>query len=323
MKVLFALFIALSIAYAGNIRNRLHYEYAFQQYTRENNKNYPTSDEYVYRLQVFADNMDKIEEHNSKASSYKLGLNRFADLTEAEFERSIESGSRSKSNANKKQPVKTNAGEIPTEIDWTTKGAVSQVKDQGACGSCWAFSVTGALESAYYLKNKVMLDLSEQELVDCSGSYGNQGCNGGLEAQGYRFVADKGLCSQVDYPYHAKDESCKTTCKSVISTSGYVQIPEGEAELAEAVSLHPVSVAVNASPIQLYKSGIFTGSCSPNLNHAVLGVGYGAENGVKFWKIKNSWGKKWGEEGYFRLLKDNGSAGGLCGCALDDTYPTL
>lgn len=323
MKVLFALFIALSIAYAGNIRNRLHYEYAFQQYTRENNINYATSDEFVYRLQVFADNMDKIEEHNSQISSYKLGLTQFADLTESEFESSLSVGGRLKSSNTVPEYSDYKAINVPESIDWEEKGAVSSVKNQGQCGSCWAFSVAAALESFYYLQNGVMLDLAEQQLVDCSRSYGNRGCSGGLEKYGYTYVKDHGLCSEEDYPYHAKDETCKETCKSVITSKGYVQLPRGEVKLAASIAEHPVSVSVNATPLQLYKSGIFDSTCTAAVNHAVLGVGYGIENDVKFWKIKNSWGLSWGENGYFRLKKDTGTTDGLCGVSSDSTYPKL
>lgn len=323
MRSLLVLAVLLAIAYSANIRSRLHYEYAFEEFRRLNGKTYATSEEYVYRLQVFADNMDKIEIHNAAPATWTMGINQFSDLTETEFQQSKFCGGLAMNKKLGSRKLKQSNGVTAEEVDWTTKGAVSDVKDQAQCGSCWAFSATGSLESAYFLKNKEMVLFSEQQLVDCSGEYGNMGCNGGLMTSAFDYIVDHGLCSSADYPYHAKDEKCKTTCKTAVSIKSYVELQPTEAALAEGTTAQPISVALNASPIQSYKKGIFSGACSDALNHGVLMVGYGEENGVKYWKVKNSWGARWGEQGYFRLKKDVTQKGGLCGIAEMTCYPEL
>lgn len=324
MNTLIIAVLLVAAVLGGNIRNRVHYEYAFESFIRDFAKSYATSDEYVYRLQVFADNLDQIEIHNSVPSTYKLGVNQFTDMTQEEFSSSRFVNGYHSSLANYASNFVSKKDFVaPESVDWTTKGAVTAVKDQAQCGSCWAFSATGGLEGVYFIKNNVLKTFSEQQLVDCSSSYGNKGCNGGLMASAYGYVKDHGLCVEGDYPYHAKDESCKTTCTSAVSISSFVSIKGSEPKLAEAVAEQPVPVAINASPLSSYKSGIFTGFCLPQLNHGVLAVGYGVENGKKYWKVKNSWGSSWGESGYFRLEKDILVAWGQCGIAQDAVYPVI
>lgn len=323
MKFTIIAILLVSIAYSANIRNRVHYEYAFQNFLKENSKNYATSDEYVYRLQVFADNLDKIEKHNALGLTYTFSLNRFGDITEKEFQENYLSKPRSRK-LDHKNPEVSKVDAVPESIDWSTKGAVTKVKDQGACGSCWSFGTTGALEGAYFIKNKELKSFSEQQLVDCSGPYKNEGCNGGITGWAYEYIKDHGLCTEEDYPYHARDEKCKDNqCKAAVHITDYVINEPNEVALVEAIVLGPVAVDLDATPMMFYSKGIIQGDCPIELTHSVLGVGYGEENGVKYYKMKNSWGGKWGEEGYFRIIRDSGKKEGQCGLVLNTVYPIL
>ena len=192
------------------------------------------------------------------------------------------------------------------DIDWTSKGAVSRVKNQGQCGSCWAFSATGVCESAAKLKNNEDVDLSEQQLVDCSGSYGNHGCNGGWPSSALKYVAANGEASEIEYPYHAKTETCSKKGGN-FHIAGQ-KAASGCSGLASAIMTQPQSVTVDASRWSGYHNGVFS-NCGSSINHAVLLVGMSSgENGDGFWKIKNSWGSSWGENGFIRVSsksKDN------------------
>lgn len=189
-------------------------------------------------------------------------------------------------------------------IDWTSKSTA--VRNQGYCGSCWAFAALGAMEAAYKMKGTVV-DLSEQQLVDCSGSYGNGGCNGGWIANAFRYIKDKKIATESAYPYVFKTMACATTTGTYAITS-YLEA-RGCSALASALALRPVSVAVDATNWSSYKTGLFS-NCSTNLNHGVLVVG----GNSSYWKIKNSWGTGWGESGYMRLKPNN-----ICGIC---SYPT-
>lgn len=188
------------------------------------------------------------------------------------------------------------------EVDWTTKGAVSRVKNQGSCGSCWAFSAVGTLESWALLNNR-QVDLSEQQLVDCSGKYGNAGCNGGYNYQGLAYVKDHGITDQNSYPYVAKTQHCQKEGGDFKINS--VQSARGCDALVTAISARPVGVSADATNWSKYSSGVFT-NCSTHLNHDILLVG--VSDG--YWKIKNSWGTGWGESGFIRLAR--GNTCGIC-----------
>jgi C1A family cysteine protease len=288
-------------------------------------KVYP-ADEFFHRYETFKSNLAFVRDHNARFyagnESYHVDVNHFADHTREEFSQ--------KYHGYKKMAPRfpANSGShdltsLPETVDWTEEGAVTNVKDQGNCGSCWAFSATGALEGIEAIKEGKLVPLSEQQLVDCSGSYGNQGCNGGLMDYAFEYVKDKGLCSEGDYPYNAKGGSCKK-CQSALSAkiNGYVDVKaRSEDDLQSAVAMQPVSVAIEADQIgfQLYSGGVFDGRCGENLDHGVLVVGYGEDNGQKYWKVKNSWSSKWGEQGYIRLIRGKNK----CGISNDASYPLI
>lgn len=189
--------------------------------------------------------------------------------------------------------------------------------------SCWAFSTTGAVEGAAFVSGGKLPNLSEQELVDCDHN-GDNGCNGGLMDHAFQWIQEKGgICAESEYAYHATQEQCHE-CKQVVKVSGFVDVnPNDETALKAAVAKQPVSVAIEADQreFQFYKSGVFDKTCGTQLDHGVLVVGYGVEDSKKFWKVKNSWGAAWGENGYIRLARELGPEGGQCGIAMVPSYP--
>lgn len=221
-----------------------------------------------------------------------------------------------------------NAGDdLPASVDWREKGAVAPVKNQGQCGSCWAFSTVGAVEGINQIVTGELISLSEQELVDCDKAY-NQGCNGGLMDYAFDFIKKNGgIDTETDYPYTARDGKCDQNRKKnakVVSIDGYEDVPENDEQaLKKAVAHQPVSVAIEAGgrAFQLYESGVFTGLCGTDLDHGVVAVGYGTEDGNDYWIVRNSWGSSWGEAGYIRLHRNANVTTGKCGIALEASYP--
>ena len=305
----------------------------FEDWAVAYGRTYNSATERDYRETVFSRNLAKVIHHNSHNHSYWYTLNKFADLTRREFAaKYIRGGYNALSTRARNYNWNLNnstLSALPTSVDWRSKGAVTPVKDQGQCGSCWAFSTVGSTEGAWFLSNGTLVSLSEQQLVDCSQKQGNQGCNGGLMDYGFQYVIDnKVLTTEAAYPYTAQDGTCKAVGKPVgARLSGFTDVPtNSELALMTAVSQRPVSVAVEAdqSVFQLYGGGVMTKSCGTNLDHGVLAVGYGTLGGQDYWLVKNSWGADWGDAGYIMLGRGaKFGATGQCGIQMDPSYPLV
>eukprot|EP00020_Sapocribrum_chincoteaguense_P002379 CAMPEP_0170738316 /NCGR_PEP_ID=MMETSP0437-20130122/4583_1 /TAXON_ID=0 /ORGANISM="Sexangularia sp." /LENGTH=321 /DNA_ID=CAMNT_0011076737 /DNA_START=88 /DNA_END=1053 /DNA_ORIENTATION=- len=321
---MFVLALAASTALASPIQS------AFKEFTATHNKVYDDA-EFAHRFSVFADNYKFVQEHNALGRSYTVGLNLFADLTNEEFVR-MYTGYKYKE---AEGPFATfDATALPDKVDWTAKGAVTPVKNQGACGSCWSFSATGSMEGAHFLAGNKLVGLSEQNLVDCSTAQGNMGCNGGLMDDAFKYViSNHGIDSEESYPYTATGPNqCQFKAEDVVANiSSYQDIPSGnETALQAAVaSVGPISVAIDASEysFQLYTSGVYWSelACSkPScLDHGVLVTGYDLSKSTlsdKAYRVKNSWGSTWGENGYLWMIADWENN---CGIATSASYPIV
>ena len=263
-------------------------------------------------------------------NTYNLGFNNFTDYTYEEFKKYHDFDNFMKfSSATKCEPMKYQKLSVPDSIDWRNENAVTPVKNQQQCGSCWSFSATGAIEGSNAINTGKLVSLSEQQLVDCSSEYGNMGCNGGLMDGAFEYAIDNGICTEESYPYTAKDGNCQSSkCQTAVSVKSCYDVPRfNELALKEAVSGQPVSVAIEADTrvFQMYKSGVITSSgCGTNLDHGVLVVGYGEENSQPFWLVKNSWGTSWGDSGYVKIARtDSTNSKGVCGIAMEPSYPEV
>jgi len=250
-----------------------------------------------------------------------MGVNAHSDLTSKEFS-DLYLGYLPRQNdyaRSQNLHVAPAAQVLAASLDWRTSGAVTPIKDQGQCGSCWAFSTTGSVEGANKIKSGNLVSVSEQQLVDCAGSAGNQGCNGGLMDDAFEYIIkNNGLGSEASYPYTAKDGKCKQV-PSVATVSKYTDVKKSdETGLMSAVNIEPVSVAVDAQSWQTYRSGVMTGFCGKSLDHGVLLIGYGTDGANDYWLVKNSWGTTWGEKGTIRLVRGKNQ----CGIAEAASYPT-
>jgi len=317
MMKLFALIALLAVA--ASAFTEKEYRAAFLKFIKENNKHYAQS-EFAGKYRTFKSNMDFVVSWNANAENHRVAINKFADLTVAEFS-AMYLGTRATVAAGTYVPSVT-----ADTVDWRTKGAVTPIKNQGQCGSCWAFSTTGSTEGAHFLAKGALVSLSEQNLVDCSDSQGNQGCNGGLMTQAFTYIIDnKGIDTEKSYPYTAQDGNCHFAAANIGSTLiSYVNVQTGsEADLVTKINAGPTSVAIDAShsSFQLYKSGIYyEPACSSTaLDHGVLAVGYGATGTKDYYIVKNSWGTDWGTEGYIEMSRNRNNN---CGIATMASLPS-
>ncbi|CAN6269755.1 unnamed protein product [Urochloa humidicola] len=288
--------------------------------------------DHEHRFRAFWDNLRFVDAHNARAGprGFRLGLNRFADLTNDEFRAAYlgaaTGGSRGR-NVTGERYRHNGVEALPEFVDWRQKGAVAPIKNQGQCGSCWAFSAVGAVEGINQIVMGELVTLSEQELVDCSKNGQNSGCNGGMMDDAFAFIASNGgIDTDEDYPYTARDGKCDLAKKArrVVYIDGFEDVPRyDEKSLQKAVAHQPVTVAIEAGgrEFQLYESGVFTGRCGTALDHGVVAVGYGTEDGQDYWLVRNSWGADWGEAGYIRMARNVSARAGKCGIAMEASYP--
>jgi len=307
----------------------LSYEQSFSSWTQLHGKTYHSDVEFNHRFNVYRENLKFIEDHNRKNVGFTLAMNQFGDLTSAEFGHLYNSLKINASNMIQSEDAFFDPYFVGDDtVDWRTKGAVTAVKNQGQCGSCWAFSATGSMEGAWFITKKTLVSLSEQNLVDCSSSQGNEGCDGGLMDYAFDYViSNKGLDTEASYKYTARDGSCKFNANQIGATlTSYKDVTTGsEPSLQSAIqTVGPISVAIDASQssFQFYSSGVYYEKyCSSSqLDHGVLAVGYGTQTAKDYYIVKNSWGTSWGMQGYILMSRNKQNN---CGIATAASYPIV
>lgn len=306
----------------------------FTTFITDFKREYPSEEERMQRFHAFAANMVRIIRHNKGNSTYSLEINEFTDVTPEEFKAQRLGFKRPEKRWGDLPAIdaRTHLDIVaPSSVDWVSQGAVTPVKDQGQCGGCWAFSTTGALEGAAYISsNGVLQSLSEQQFIDCDRSRMNEGCSGGSMSAAFQYSQSHWLCSESEYPYTGLDGSCQRTsseyglpmsCVEGVGNVGNGFLQASQEELMQAVAQQPVSVAIEADQLayQFYSRGVLQGTCGTNLDHGVLVVGYGEDNGIPYWKVKNSWGQLWGEKGYVRIERGYDE----CGILSQPSYPKM
>lgn len=322
----------------GALSSFLNIEEEWEQFNNFQNrfrKRYNNLQELEERFQVFRKNLRHIIMHNlDHTQNFTMGINQFTDLTPEEFKTNyVHNGKRNPLGGFGCKQFSSSSSNIPTGIDWRNKGAVTSVKDQGQCGSCWTFSATGAIEGAWAISKGQLIDLSEQQLVDCATgmTYGSHGCNGGQMDGAFKYVITNGQCLLSSYPYTSgvtKTGGNCQKCSAVVQINSCSDVPSNnQVLLASAVAQQPVAIAIEADTryFQSYSNGILTStSCGTNLDHGVLIVGYGTENGQDYWLVKNSWGTSWGMQGYVKIARSKSTNDpGICGIAMQPSFPSV
>jgi C1A family cysteine protease len=314
----------------------------FSAWKAEFKKAYDTVEAEAAALAAYEANDVIIREHNAKKLSYWLGHNEFSDLTWDQFNAYYMESStalhmnRAPTNmqrAHIQLPKPVSTVEDDDSVDWVEKGAVTPVKNQGRCGSCWAFSTTGSTEGAFFVASGKLVSLSEEDLVQCDTNK-DQGCHGGLMDNAFAYIEKNGIATEADYPYTSGTGEGGTCMKpqqlkKAVTISGFKDVPaDDEDALKDAVTKAPVSIAIEAdkSAFQLYKSGVLDSSaCGKKLDHGVLIVGYGTDSSLSkdYWKVKNSWGATWGDNGFIKIEKGASESGGECGIRKGAVFPTV
>jgi cathepsin L len=310
-------------------------DYSYEQYLNDFQKAHRLIGEdassYTTHKALFEQRVAEILAHNADTTqSWKMGVNKFTDMT-VEERRQYLGHSSSMSNSMRANYIEASVEtgtlpnialeDLPASVDWRQKGAVSPVKDQGGCGSCWAFAAVETIESAVFIATGKMPILSTQNMVSCTPNPqhcgGTGGCAGATSELGFQYVADKGIASEKDYPYKGVTGKCDESKPKTAKVHSFVKLPENNytALIGALATIGPIAVSVDAQPWMAYSSGIFTG-CGFNsidIDHAVQAVGYGTENGKDYWIVRNSWGSFWGEKGYIRIFRHSDGASKWCG----------